>query len=291
MIRKLVLATVFAAAAAFPALAQPTDDGDKVVVESKRIEDAVRDFVAEVGAAPSGKNLARWADTVCAGAVNITPQYAQRLIDQVSAVALAIGLEIGEPGCKPNVLILASPDGDKLASQLVKDHFQAFLPPDTDGNDLGRKGLRAFQNSDAPVRWWHVTQTVHVDTGQAVVVGKEVTVRGGGRLRNDIREDMSHVVIVLDTSKIGTVSIASLADYISMVALAQVDSGADTAEYKSILNLFSNTGGERTGRMTQWDLDYLVALYKARGDSRRRGGQAGEIATQMMQQPPTMPQE
>ncbi len=103
----------------------------------------------------------------------------------------------------------------------MKEHFQAFLPPDTEGNDLGRKALRAFETSDAPVRWWHVTQTINVDTGQAIVLGKEVTVRSSGRLRNSVREDMSHVVIVLDTSRIGTVSIASLADYISMIALAQ----------------------------------------------------------------------
>ncbi len=287
MIRQLTLATFLAAAAAMPALAQQTDASDRVVIEGKRIEEAVRDFVAEVGAAPTGKNLARWDGTICAGAVNITPQYAQRLIDQVSAVALAIGLEIGEPGCKPNVLILASTDGDALAAQLVKDHFQAFLPPDTEGNDLGRKALRAFQSSDAPARWWHVTQTVHADTGQAVVVGKEVTVRGAGRLRANVREDMSHVVIVLDTSKIGTVSIASLADYVSMVALAQVDADADTREHTSVLNLFASETSDRTVRMTQWDLDYLRALYAARGDSIRRGGQEGEIATQMLKQPST----
>jgi len=289
MIRTLALATLLAAAAAIPAHAQETTGSDRVVIEGKRIEDAVRDFVAEVGAAPKGKNLARWDGTVCTGAVNITEQYAQRLIDQVSAVALAIGLEIGEPGCKPNVLILASPDGDALSAQLVKDHFQAFLPPDTEGNDLGRKALRAFQTSDAPVRWWHVTQTINVDTGQAVVLGKEVTVRNSGRLRRNVREDMSHIVIVLDTSKIGTVSIASLADYISMVALAQVDADADTREYKSILNLFAGGASDRTARMTQWDLDYLVALYEARGDSLRRGGQEGEIATQMLKQPSTAP--
>jgi len=289
MIRKPAVAILLAAAAAFSAAAQPADSADRVVIDAKRIEDAVRGFVAEVGAAPAGKNLARWDGTICAGAVNITEKYARRLIDQVSAVALAIGLEIGEPGCRPNVLILASPDGDALARQLVRDHFKAFLPPDTDGNDLGRKALRAFENSDAPVRWWHVTQTINVDTGQAIVLGKELTVRSSGRLRNSIREDMSHVVIVLDTSKIGTVSIASLADYISMIALAQVDADADTREYKSILNLFAS--GDRTARMTQWDLDYLVALHKARGDSRRRGGQEGEIAAQMLNQPSTAPQD
>lgn len=289
MIRKLALMCALAATAAMSAGAQtpPADSTDRVVIDGQRIEDAVRDFVAEVGAPPKGKNLARWDGTICTGAVNITPQYAQRLIDQVSAVALAVGLEIGEPGCKPNVLILASPDGDALAAQLVKEHFQAFLPPDTEGNDLGRKALRAFETSDAPVRWWHVTQTINVDTGQAIVLGKEVTVRSSGRLRNSVREDMSHVVIVLDTSRIGTVSIASLADYISMIALAQVDADADTRAYKSILNLFASD--DRMARMTQWDLDYLVALHAARGDSKRRGGQEGEIATQMLKLPSTAP--
>jgi len=167
------LATVAALAAACmttPAMAQtPTgqapaasasDPDSTVVVQGRKEEDAVRAFVAEIGEGPKGVNLARWDCKVCVGAINVTPDYAQKLIDRVSLVALAVGLEPGEPGCTANVLILATTDGDALATRVVKDHRAIFHPPETVDDNLGQKALDEFQSSDAPVRWWHVSRTV-----------------------------------------------------------------------------------------------------------------------------------
>ena len=281
-----VLAALIAAFAVSPATAQqgqPAAD-DKVVVQGKSAEDAVRDFVAEVGVTPDGTNMARWGDTVCVGVYNLAPKYAQQMIDQVSLVGAAIGVEPGGPGCKANVLIMADVDGDALAARLVDDHIRKFLPPATDGADLGREALRKFKTSDAPVRWWHVGQTVLVDTGEAIARGDTVRVRGAGRLRDNVRQDMSHIVIILDASRIGTVSFASLSDYVAMVALSQVDADAATHEFSTVLNLFNTTTGARTARMTQWDLDYLTALYETAGDASSPGREANHIARKMLQQ-------
>jgi hypothetical protein len=286
MFRKTLLAALLAAAA--PAMAQtpqsPTPQSapeDTVVIQGTRAEDAVRNFVAEVGAAPRGENLARWDRKVCVGVINVTERYAQRLIDQVSAAALQVGLEPGEPGCRPNILILADSDGDALARRLVVDSPHAFRP-DKFSSNLGSESLRKFQTSDAPVRWWHVTQTVTADTGEAATNGATVQVRGASRLRSNVRQDMANVMIILDTSRIGTVSFASLADYVAMVALAQVDAEADMQEFPSVLNLFANES-DRTARMTQWDLDYLVGLYTTRGDAANPNREARDIARGMLE--------
>ncbi len=288
MIRKSsLLAAVAAACVALPAAAQQTSQtaDDQVVVQG-RAEDAVRDFVARVGAAPQGANLARWDRKVCVGAANLTPAYAQKLIDQVSTVAFVVGLEIGEPGCRPNILILADSDGDALARRLVADSPQGFRP-DRASSNLGSEALKRFQNSNAPVRWWHVSQTVEVDTGEPATGGATVNVRGASRIRSNVRQDMTNVIIVLDTSEIGTVSFASLADYVSMVGLAQVDDRADTREFPSILNLFTNA--DRTARMTQWDVDYLISLYSTRGDAANPNREARDITRGMLN--PPSPQE
>ncbi len=70
-----------------PAFAQqpPQDAEDRVTVEGRKPEDAVRAFVAEVGAAPSGTNLARWDRKVCVGVMNLKTEYAQKLADEVSS--------------------------------------------------------------------------------------------------------------------------------------------------------------------------------------------------------------
>lgn len=282
MIRTIALATVLVLTAA-PVLAQqPSESDDRVTIEGRRAEEAVRAFVAEVGAAPKGVNLARWDRKVCVGVMNLKTEYAQKLADDVSLAAVKIGLEPGEPGCKANVLILADSEADALASRLVKDSLRQLVPPDNRDGSLGRSPLRKFETSDAPVRWWHVSQTVLTDTGLAYKDGDQVTVRNMGRLKKNVRENMVHVLIILDTKKIGTVSFASLADYVSVVALAQIDADANMHEFPSVLNLFSNKTGDRTARMTQWDLDYLTSLYAVDGDASSATREARRIEQQML---------
>lgn len=280
------LVALVVALMASPAIAQtpePESEG-KVVVTGRTPEEAVRDFVAEVGVTPGDANLARWGDKVCVGVYNLAPRYAQELIDRVSLVGAAIGIEPGEPGCKPNVLIMAEQDSDALASRLVQDHFRKFLPPDTDDAALGRSALEKFRTSDAPVRWWQVSQTVAVDTGAPVARGDSLRVRASGRIRSNVRQDISHILIILDANRIGTISFASLSDYVAMMALAQVDADADTRDFPTILNLFIPGDGARTARMTQWDLDYLTALYETPGDAANPKREANHVARKMLQQ-------
>lgn len=280
------IAALAATLIACPALAQttPQDSDGKVVVTGRSPEEAVRDFVAEVGAAPNDANLARWGDTVCVGVYNLAPRYAQDLIDRVSLIGAAIGIEPGEPGCKPNVLIMADQNTDELVDRLVRDHLRKFLPPDTDDANLGRAALEKFKYSEAPVRWWQVSQTVLADTGEAIARGDTVRVRGSGRLVSNVRQDISHILIILDANRIGTISFGSLSDYVAMMALAQIDADADTQGYPTILNLFAMNGPNRTQRMTQWDLDYLTALYETPGDAANSGREANRIARKMLQE-------
>jgi hypothetical protein len=280
MIRNAILAVSLAAAVALPAFAQDTSS-DRVVVEGRSVEEAVRDFVGEIGVSVDKHNLARWDGIICVGAHNIAPDFAQQLIDRVSLVAVAVGLEPGEPGCKPNVLIMAHEDGKALAARMVQDHRGIFDPPMTDGTNLGRKALERFTTSDAPVRWWHRTQTVMADTGEPFARGAQVRVRNSGRTISNVRQEMVDILIVLDTGRIGSVPFGSLSDYVSMIALAQLDDEADTREFPSVLNLFS--AADRKARLTSWDLDYLTSLHGTRRDAPNRTREANRIARAMLE--------
>ncbi|MCA3718865.1 MAG: hypothetical protein IM674_11500, partial [Brevundimonas sp.] len=81
---------------------------EDVVVDGRRLDQAIDDFVADIVAPPVNRGPARWHRRVCVGAVNFRSDVAQALVDQVSAVAADTGLEIGEPGCSANVLILGT---------------------------------------------------------------------------------------------------------------------------------------------------------------------------------------
>lgn len=81
------------------------------------------------------------------------------------------------------------------------------------------------------------------------------------RLRANIRYDMAWVIIVIDVTKTAQVPASSLADYIAMVALAQIDPQADFTAHDTVLNLFAP--GAALHGMTEWDHSYLSALYDA----------------------------
>ena len=250
----------------------PTENTvEDVVVVGRPLREAVQSFVEEVGVAQRDQNLARWDRRVCIGVVNMNSRYAQAMVDQVSAVAMAIGLRPGDPGCRPNVLILADSDGDALARWMVEGDPQ-FFRPDIGNTNLGPDALEYFQSSSAPIRWWQVTAQRPSQFGPTA-----------SRIRGSYEEGLSHIIIILDMSRIGTVSFASLADYVSMVSLAQVDSQVDASGFDSVLNLFAENGS-RSLRMTDWDLAYLRGLYTARGDAADPERQQREISFQIRRQ-------
>lgn len=249
---------------------------ESILVKGRRLEEEARAFVREVGEPPRGTRLARWNRPVCVSVTNMQPRFAQFVIDRIAVNAFDAGADVGEPGCRPNVVVLATTEGPALAQRLVREAGLGFRPAIVHTN-LNRKALRTFQTSDAPVRWWNVVMPVTTDTGVIAtrLHGDEIIdpltntffalrVRDGSHIRSNVRYDMAWTIVVVDMSKTGAAPFGALADYISMIALAQVDAEADLAGQSTIMNLFDAPG--TVGGLTQWDKDYLAALYAAPDD-------------------------
>src|SRR5690606_18108503 len=128
----------------------------------------IRSFVEEVAAPNRRRGLARWDDRICIGVANRRGEPAQYIIDRVSTVAADLGVVPGEPGCTPNVIIIASDDADGLAQTLVEERRRAFRMGGS-GMDRGRTALEAFVASDRPVRWWQVSMPTDSETGGRAV--------------------------------------------------------------------------------------------------------------------------
>ena len=265
--------------ASAPADAQTTTELADIVVQGRRIDDQVRGFIDEIAAAPIGRGPARWRDNICVGVANLRGEAAQYLADRVSEVALDIGLEPGEPGCRPNILIIGTDDGAALARGLVAARRNVFWPG---GSGMSRSwaALEAFQANDHPVRWWHISLPTDSQTGKLAVrlPGEEapyIFKTTSGRLRTTIRNDLGRVVIIVDLAKAEGLDLRQIADYAAMVAFSQVDPDADTGTYDSILNLFHQPA--TTPNLTSWDMAYLKALYSAELNQSLATHQAGEI--------------
>ena len=265
-----------------PAAGPVAQLGD-VVVEGRRLRSVVQNFVGEVAAPATGdRGPARWNGPVCIGVVNLRAEVAQYIVDRASDVARELGLEAGEPGCAANVLIIAAADGQAVADGIVEERRRAFVPG---GSGMTRtlSALEDFRTSDAPVRWWHVSAPVDSESGELAtrLPGRDapqIAVSRASRIRTDIRDDLFKAIIVVDIGKVDAISLTQLADYCTLIALAQVDPKADVASFETILNVFIDP--TITG-LTGWDRDYLAALY---GIEQNRLGSArgGEIVDLMM---------
>ena len=255
-----------------PAPAQEAAQVDDVVVQGRRLENLVSDFVKETSAPSRGRGLARWQGRICIGVVNIQADLAQHIADRVSQVAMDLGVTPGDPGCRADVVIVFTDDGRGLATQLAEEHRRAFQSG-VSGLDRGSVAFADFAEAERPVRWWHVSMPVNAETGQrAIRLPSDVDNQGNpaapvigvfaaSRLTSQIRDDMRKAMVIVDIDDIGEVNLAQLADYIAFVSLAQVDPKADFSAYDTILNLFDQRAAAPDG-LTEWDRSYLTTLYR-----------------------------
>lgn len=259
--------------------AQATTELEDIVVQGRRIDEQVRGFVDEIAAPPSGRGPARWHDNICVGVANLRRDAAQYLADRVSEVAMDIGLEPGEPGCIPNILVIGTDDGAGMARGLVAARPNVFWPGGS-GMSRSRAALEAFQANDHPIRWWHISLPVDSQTGALAVrlpgeAPPIIAKTTAGRLRTTIRNDLGRVIVIVDMGKVDGLDFRQIADYVAMIAFSQVDPDADTTKYDSILSLFRRP--RSTPHMTTWDMAYLKALYGAELNQSASTHQAGEI--------------
>jgi hypothetical protein len=303
MIRAAIAAVVLCLLT--PAAAQegaaPPEASDIIVV-GRTTEEAVRAFVGEMSAPSRGADqLARWDRRVCPGVAGLRARYARPLIDRLAQRAHDVDLDVGEPGCRPNILIVVSTDPDAVARDLYDNHRRALGYFDNPGAATrGRDALRAtFLNSDAPVRWWHVSNAASA-TGQQIERRSIMPCRGsdvldlmhcypanamGGvsRLRATTRQDFGGAFIIVDANRLSEIGFDfnALADYLAMVSLAQLDPAADVSSYPSVLNLW-RADDEAAHVLTDWDLAYLRGLYSSTREAASVRRHESDIARDMM---------
>ncbi|WP_286692684.1 MULTISPECIES: hypothetical protein [unclassified Brevundimonas] len=262
----------------------PETTVEDIVVLGMPLREQVETFVDDVTAPATGWGPARWDERsgICVGVVNLRPDAAQAMADRVSEVALDLGLTVGEPGCSPNILVIATDDAPALATALVQQSPNAFRPRYS-GAARRPSALRAFQSSDSPVRWWHVSMPIIRETGQPAVRlpgGDAPWIPSwGSRLTSPITSKLLRAYVIIDIDQAEGLSFSQLADYVAMVAFAQIDPDADVSGFPTILNVFDNP--TIAFGMTDWDEAYLGSLYGAEMNQRNPNAQSGAVAALM----------
>lgn len=274
------------APAAEPANAQEVEDN--IVITGRREEqtpmEIMLDFVNEIGD-PVGSSFgfARMEKDLCVKAHNVAPEVGDYFVNRMSALAVQLGMQKQAADCKPNVDIIFTSDGPRMAASL-RDREPSLLRPlgTADGTTQGRAALTEFVESDAAVRWWQVT--VPVDYGGDIAVklpGQPApyVAASNSRLSSGVRNNLLGTIVIIDVERMGEFTWDQVTDYVSMVALAQVDPHVSLAGYDSILNLFS--GARTAPQLTEWDKAYLHALYTINLHM-LPGSQKGQLANELL---------
>lgn len=305
--RRILLAAAIAALTAGPAISQPNAPGapaSDIVVTGVRPEQ-IQSFVEQVSAIPPSINqLARWNDDICTSVAGAAGEQAQHIVDRISYRAEQVGLRPGRPGCQPNVYVFLAAESDSFARRLVDERKSLFAYYHEEHVvTLGQEALARFMDTPRAIRWWHVIQTRGGDgdrlgSSQASngsppppremrapdadsLNGTQAVRSQGTRLRAAERQDFNRVVVIVDGARASGYPIDSLADYIAMVTLAQIDPAAQTRDYPTILNLFDEDPDKISFEMTNWDIAYLDGLYRATRNAASSTQQVREISRRM----------
>lgn len=275
----------------------PTDpdsalDVDSVEVVGSRLEDAAQNFVRTVNVEPPlGTLPGRWTKPLCISVANFRAPWGRFMVDGLTRRAIDVGLDVSGPGCRANVLIVATDDGAQTADAIVQLDRRRFRPPvDNSSHDLS--DLNHFRRSDAAVRWWQVTYPRTVESGEVMggrangierwgktnqgLISPKMAVRNPSLIAPTIRYDIETVTVVVDLSKTGDVPMSALADYIALVTLAQIDPRERFDGQSTVLNMFNEPG--RYASMTDWDVDYIHAVYAADLTRNSVRGHQAEVA-------------
>jgi hypothetical protein len=267
---------------------------EEVIVRGRRLSEIefdlpmyIREFLNEVTAPARTRGYARWQRGLCVGVHNLENTAAQYIVDRISSLAVDVGLEPGEPGCRPHVHILFATDAREMASLMVESQPRVFRPAGgTAGTDLGLAALDEFVESEKAVRWWHVSMPVDARTGQVAIrlPGQgipTISVVGPSRIHSGIRDDLQYVIIIVDATQLTGTTWQALADYLAVVSLAQIDPKTNPTSFDSILNLFNNPTAY--SGLTDWDRTFVHALYSF-DQERVPRAQTGDIVSRIARQ-------
>jgi hypothetical protein len=227
----------------------------------------------------TARNLARWRggkQSICPVTVGLTPQYNAYVTARLRAIGTYVGAPVqADPACKPNVQIVFTNNPAQSMDAVVEWATRAFGIRYSGGmKDLIEyKGDHAVQGFYITTWGGSVVQNTDLLLVRLEVdplwprVGQEYLGNGraGSRLGGDPGSGIGIgvVILVVDTTKIGSYAIGTLADYVSMLTLSLAQSPDHCDALPSILDLMSSNCAthDKPTAITAGDLAFLKALY------------------------------
>ena len=88
----------------------------------------------------------------------------------------------------------------------------------------------------------------------------------GNHIDSGSKSGFNHIIVIVDSKKLAGQSFISLADYIAMLALTQLNSLDTCQQLPSIVNMLAPDCDQKVDGITKTDLAYLRGLYRMGSD-------------------------
>lgn len=254
--RLLLLATALLAA---PAVAQ--NDGPIVVIGQRDVERQIESFVGALTPASPRGQIARFETAVCPAAFGMPDAQRAAVRDRIRLVAKGVGLDVGAPDCKPNLLVVAATDKTAFVKALGKDHHYMF-------GDRTPSQVRSLIAQPGPATAWQVQTMLNADgrpIGNEADVPVNRSTRKASRIAAPARPAFMAAVVVVESAALDGLTTTQLADYAAMRALARIEpERIDAAAPATILRVLDAAAdSEVPVTLTQWDFSFLKGLYSS----------------------------
>jgi hypothetical protein len=268
---RLFAVSVLLIAGGVHASAETAEPSENVTVTASKWRE-VFDKFAKTFETPTklGGKIARWERRICPVVVGQKPNFTAFITQRVKSIALAAGARVNtEASCTPNIEIVFTTTPQALLDN-VRRHQVDYLGYAESGAQLEK-----LATVTRPIQAWYTTETEDFNGRRQVdsvimsnfdgglIFAPPTYASSGGRINNGMLSGFNHVLIVIDSTKLAEQKIVPLADYISMLALTQLNSlDACQRLQPSIVNIMAVDCDRAEDGLTQFDLAYLQGLYK-----------------------------
>ena len=288
ILRALLCGLIAASSASDARAADDPLDTVTVTASRERMRREILSFVHKVTRL-EGEFVGRWGRFVCPMAVGVSDAQAQFIQHRIIEVQNKVRKKHPDRDavCQPNLFIIITDEIDQVLEDWKERDPGMFRWKSREG--VARSG------GTGPVRTWHNAILVAAGGGSSAqssaLTQMSTTSPNGisapscplvGRIAAGCWEHINAVVVLVDARAAKNVTLAQLADYISVVSLSQIDLSADLGGIDSILRLFAQPGPAiPPAGLTEWDYAFLNALYRV---SYSPANQQRDIAARMVRE-------
>jgi len=238
---------------------------DVVTVEAQKqrklIEEQISKFVSSITLPGRKESAGRWQPPICPLVAGLPRDRGEFILARLSQVARDSAAPLAPEACKPNFLIVATTEPERLLEKWWARSPGLFY------RVRGIGGAKHFVHTDRPIRIWYNANAGCGDGAMTTVDVEGFTYpscsNGGLRSKRYWAEvrDIQSVIMVVDLGRIKDLNIGQLADYIAMTGLAEIREDAEPGSAPTILHLFGDTNTARPMGLSSWDQAFLKALY------------------------------